>query len=442
VELWSDVRRLGSEYRAKNSLQIAADGFFQTVLPGDLENSGSAIDCMNATPQRRWLQFSLKLLLIAVTALCVWLGVLANRAANQRRAAEALTRAGGKVYYDYQRIPGTFDPDAPLPISPWLGRILGEDLFRSVVHVSLESVSDTDECLKWLPNLPTLEELMVDTSPMDLAEGHYQGWVRQDLALKGKPATEQGLQHLKHLNNLRELGIAGAQLSGSELRHIAHLHRLERLCIIRTTISDQALSHLAELAGLKDLMLSYTTIGDPGLVHLKGLSDLEKLNLEYTFITDRGLEYLAGLRNLKDLRIAHNDISDAGLIHLQDLSQLEWLSIEDTRVTDAGLAHLRNLDSLQCLIAWGTRIGDAGLVWLHKLPLQLVNLRGTLITDEGLAGLSAIAALQMVQVNVTPIPNVADAARYVRYGIVTQPRITPAGMKALQEKLPNCRVAP
>ena len=51
--------------------------------------------------QRRWLQFSLRTLLI-VTMIRIWLGVTAIRASRQRRAVETIIHAGGHVFYNYE----------------------------------------------------------------------------------------------------------------------------------------------------------------------------------------------------------------------------------------------------------------------------------------------------------------------------------------------------
>ena len=50
-------------------------------------------------PQRRWAQFSLGSLFLAVTVLSVWLGVVANQARRQREAVAAIEAHGGKVFY-------------------------------------------------------------------------------------------------------------------------------------------------------------------------------------------------------------------------------------------------------------------------------------------------------------------------------------------------------
>lgn len=59
--------------------------------------------------------------MIAVTLLCVWLGVVCNRANRQRRAVEAIVEAGGQVLYDYQFDEGDrLNPPPALPGPNWL----------------------------------------------------------------------------------------------------------------------------------------------------------------------------------------------------------------------------------------------------------------------------------------------------------------------------------
>lgn len=51
--------------------------------------------------RRRWFQYSLRSFLVVVTALAVWLGVVVNRAREQREAVKAIEALGGSVMYDW-----------------------------------------------------------------------------------------------------------------------------------------------------------------------------------------------------------------------------------------------------------------------------------------------------------------------------------------------------
>jgi hypothetical protein len=54
------------------------------------------------TPRRRYFTFSLRTLFLVLTALAVWLGIIASRASEQREVVEAIEALGGTVRYDWQ----------------------------------------------------------------------------------------------------------------------------------------------------------------------------------------------------------------------------------------------------------------------------------------------------------------------------------------------------
>lgn len=59
------------------------------------------------SPVKRAFRYSLRLVLLAMTMCCVFLGIEANRIAKQRRAVAAILAAGGRVVYEHKtRISG------------------------------------------------------------------------------------------------------------------------------------------------------------------------------------------------------------------------------------------------------------------------------------------------------------------------------------------------
>ena len=69
-----------------------------------------------------------------MTALAVWLGVVVNRATEQREAVEAIEALGGYVIYDWQA-PSS---DAEQLAGPaWLRRAVGDDFFRTLAKRAL-----------------------------------------------------------------------------------------------------------------------------------------------------------------------------------------------------------------------------------------------------------------------------------------------------------------
>src|SRR5438132_11970797 len=86
-------------------------------------------------PNRRWLQFSLRSLLI-FTLICAvasaWLVRKRDQKRKERDAVAALIKLGGTVWYDYQ----AGNPKATPPGPGWLRAILGENFFGEVRFVA------------------------------------------------------------------------------------------------------------------------------------------------------------------------------------------------------------------------------------------------------------------------------------------------------------------
>jgi hypothetical protein len=126
-----------------------------------------------ALPRRRWFQYSLRSFLVFMTAFAVWLGILAERARQQREAVKAIEALGGKVTYDFQIIgvpyngnpdpPHTvnriFRPDADPPGPIWLRRLIGDEFFQEVHAVSFVE-----------PSLGTLIPPVTEPTESDILE--------------------------------------------------------------------------------------------------------------------------------------------------------------------------------------------------------------------------------------------------------------------------------
>lgn len=98
---------------------------------------------------RRYLTFSLRTLFVLVTAFAVWLGVIVNRAREQREAVEAIEAAGGWIGFDWEteyshseRDEIVFSIDSRNPPGPdWLRRLVGEEFFQDAEIVVLDDVA-------------------------------------------------------------------------------------------------------------------------------------------------------------------------------------------------------------------------------------------------------------------------------------------------------------
>src|SRR5204863_3831428 len=104
-------------------------------------------------PKRRWFRFSLRMLLLIVTVLCVWLGFKVNAARQQHEAIESIRRVQGSVTFDHEwsPIPGfpgrySVDRGAVPPAPAWLRNLMGDELFRVVRSVEFSglTISESD----------------------------------------------------------------------------------------------------------------------------------------------------------------------------------------------------------------------------------------------------------------------------------------------------------
>jgi hypothetical protein len=116
---------------------------------------------------RRYLTFSLRTLFVLLTIGCIWLGILAERAREQREAVKAIEALGGHVIYDWSIVEwhdgGNYTMDiARKPPAPvWLRRVIGDDFFQNASQVSFGSpinpikieLSKAIPCLKKLRTL-------------------------------------------------------------------------------------------------------------------------------------------------------------------------------------------------------------------------------------------------------------------------------------------------
>ena len=143
-------------------------------------------DAVPRKPRRRWLQVSLRTLLVVVTLLCIGLGWVVHRGERQRRAVAALKEKGGVVSYDW----------------------------------SPDSVGET-------PCLPP--DYSVDV---------------EIVMLFGKKVKDADMAHLKRLRGLRTLYLTSTQITDAGLSNLAGRTSLRGLNLRWTQVTDAGLPQL------------------------------------------------------------------------------------------------------------------------------------------------------------------------------------------------------
>jgi hypothetical protein len=101
------------------------------------------------------------------------------------------------------------------------------------------------------------------------------------------------------------------------------------------------LASLRSFSGLRDLDLAGTDMTDQDLAKLRGFTNLRSLNLGSTWVTDVGLKELGKFKRLRGLNLNNTRVTFAGLTELSGLIQLRRLFLYDTTAPDKGAAALK-----------------------------------------------------------------------------------------------------
>jgi hypothetical protein len=123
------------------------------------------------------------------------------------------------------------------------------------------------------------------------------------------------------------------------------------------------------------------------------------------------LEQLRLLRDAKKVDFFHAPVNDVQMRPLGSFDRLECLQIDATNLTDVGVAPLSRCRSLQTLsmdMPWredgkGIAVGDEGLKHLGGLPLEILGLSQTRVTDAGMDTLSHLPRLRELYLNGTQV---------------------------------------
>ncbi len=265
--------------------------------------------------------------------------------------------------------------------SDWIteaGGVITRDRAGRITGVNLRSTWVTDSDLLQLARLPHLTHL--DLSLTRITDHGLQ-------QLKGAPGilelnlyyaeqiTDEGMAAVKGWKKLKRLNLRGTKITDTTLEHLANVTTLESLDIGFAQITDVGLDRLTPLLNLKELAISGNKLTDVGLQSLRQLSGLTSLSLGGSqrtdsglwsiSLTELGLDAISTLKDLRELRLDGMPVSARWLEKLKSLSKLERLSLQGCQ-----------------------RLGDDGAPVLGSWPsLQVLDLKGTAMTEKGISGL-------------------------------------------------------
>ena len=335
---------------------------------------------------RRWLQFSLRTMLVLTLVSSAWLGRFVDRARRQKQAIDLILEEDGGVIYQHE-VKADVDADAWLegtrdaldldaaPAPAWVCRSLGEEYFLRVVCASLWRHAADDVAAQRLIDLPWLEELhlrgfrgrdfsqlegvpglrrvFIGSNGAGIRLGHLQASRKLEVLNVQGRFSDADLEDLEQFAALRELDLSSPSLTDQTLRRIAKLPRLEYLRFSSPGITDAGVKALSTMKRLKTLKLSdpivKSRLTDETLKHLAALPRLEYLHLQAPNITGEGLRSLNA--NLVKLGLTSGaPLADADIVHLTRLKKLEWVYVsQPTTLTDAGLEAFEQMHQLKTL---------------------------------------------------------------------------------------------
>ncbi|MBM4091543.1 MAG: leucine-rich repeat domain-containing protein [Planctomycetes bacterium] len=177
------------------------------------------------------------------TILCVWIGLEATQARQQRASVAWVISNGGKVTYDFEF--SDFDqqylavhPEAPGP--DWLVKLVGVDFFATVVDVDIVDAHVHD--LSALKALSNLKSLYLKGTHVDNMSTLAELSALRILFLREVHLRD--LSILADLTNLKELWLD--TVPAADLSPLARLRQLKYVSLFDVPVTETEVERLRE----------------------------------------------------------------------------------------------------------------------------------------------------------------------------------------------------
>lgn len=262
-------------------------------------------------PRNRWRTYSMRTLLVLVTGLCLFLGLLGRgmlAAKIEQNVVSQIQAAGGKVLFDFEavQVHEYFENEIEAfhPPPPWLDRKLGIYVQSRVARVALEG--DFSEDL--IPPLLQLSRL-------------------RKLTIRRDSLSRESLEVVARLPSLRTLSLDCQQFSSEQLRLLAQSKSLETIELHGACAKADVVAQLRHFPGLKEVALGDSLANDASLKALSSCERLETLRLLWTDASNNGLQYLTTLPHLKFFRSLGSNIDEQGYPFFMQMPALETLEV-------------------------------------------------------------------------------------------------------------------
>lgn len=133
----------------------------------------------------------------------------------------------------------------------------------------------------------------------------------------GNAITDEGIKYLCELPNLEELNVSSSgSVTDISIEYLNQLQSLDNLDLSNTNVSDLGIAHM-NLPTLRSLSLTRTRV--TGLRFLQAsLPQLEYLRLNQTLVDDDTLIGLSNLKNLRSLWVDKTKVTKRGVDRLRE----------------------------------------------------------------------------------------------------------------------------
>jgi hypothetical protein len=206
--------------------------------------------------------------------------------------------------------------------------------------------------------------------------------------------TDEGIAAIKNWKRLKRLDLHGTKASDTSLEHISGITTLETLDAGSVMLTDVGLERLTVLPNLKAITIGGNELGDAGLQAFRQMPGITYLDLSgrqgtdsnvWTIsMSDVGLEAILTLSQLRELRFGCTSIGVG-------VEGTRFATVSAMSVTPRWLEKMKVLTKLQRLKLQGCdRVDDEAVAILKTFPsLEEIDLKGTAVTEKGLAALRA-----------------------------------------------------
>ncbi|MCC6148953.1 MAG: hypothetical protein IT461_01770 [Planctomycetes bacterium] len=273
----------------------------------------------------------------------------------------------------------------------------------SLESLEIENAADLSSLSKFLRH-PKLSRWVFDDCPAinDDALAQLATLERlETLKLNRCPnATDKGVAQLAKASLLKSLSLESLKLDGVCLAAFAESERLEQLFLWDIEGVSSNMASIASLRRLKQLVISAKQPVSCAVTRkIVSAPKLERVSLYHLEFDEAAFEELARREAVSYIRIrACTGVDSAGVRHLASLLQLKELDLSDcAKVGDRALSALVACEALESLNLRGTGITDTGLAYLRKLPkLRRLDVGGTGVSEEGVKEICRSASLRVL----------------------------------------------